>query len=276
VTDVQGLNSISRQVLANGAQALIGMVKGRLEAKREAGPSRLRRLTVPSAGLTMFGVTTPCVQQVTAALATDWECLVFHATGAGGRSMEKLVDSGAISGVIDVTTTEVADMLVGGVLPADEDRFGAVIRTRTPYVGSVGALDMVNFGAPDTVPSAYKGRLLYAHNPQVTLMRTTEAENAQMGRWIGEKLNLMDGPVRFLLPELGVSALDQPGQPFHDSRADSALFAALERTVRQTASRQVIRVRRHINDPEFAAAIVAAFRALHGASRTRRRAGGRE
>jgi uncharacterized protein (UPF0261 family)/ABC-type branched-subunit amino acid transport system ATPase component len=276
VTDVQGLNSISRQVLANGAQALIGMVKARLEAKREAGPSRLRRLTVPSAGLTMFGVTTPCVQQVTAALATDWECLVFHATGAGGRSMEKLVDSGAISGVIDVTTTEVADMLVGGVLPADEDRFGAVIRTRTPYVGSVGALDMVNFGAPDTVPSAYKGRLLYAHNPQVTLMRTTEAENAQMGRWIGEKLNLMDGPVRFLLPELGVSALDQPGQPFHDSRADSALFAALERTVRQTASRQVIRVRRHINDPEFAAAIVAAFRALHGASRTRRRAGGRE
>jgi uncharacterized protein (UPF0261 family) len=167
-------------------------------------------------------------------------------------------------------------MLMGGVLPADEDRFGAVIRTRTPYVGSVGALDMVNFGAPDSVPAAYKGRLLHAHNPQVTLMRTTEAENAQIGRWIGERLNLMDGPVRFLLPELGVSALDQPGQAFHDPRADAALFAALERTVRQTSSRQVIRVKRHINDPEFAAAIVAAFRALHGDSRTRRRAGGRE
>ena len=138
----------------------------------------------------MFGVTTPCVQQITAALAADWECLVFHATGAGGRSMEKLVDSGAISAVIDVTTTEVADMLMGGVLPADEDRFGAVIRTRTPYVGSVGALDMVNFGPPDTVPPAYKGRLLHAHNPQVTLMRTTEAENEQIGRWIGERLNL--------------------------------------------------------------------------------------
>jgi uncharacterized protein (UPF0261 family) len=125
------------------------------------------------------------------------------------------------------------------------------------------------------VPSAYKGRLLHAHNPQVTLMRTTEAENAQIGRWIGEKLNLMDGPVRFLLPELGVSALDQPGQAFHDPRADAALFAALERTVRQTSNRQVIRVKRHINDPEFAAAIVAAFRALLG-ERTRRRAGGRE
>ncbi|HEY1884616.1 MAG TPA: Tm-1-like ATP-binding domain-containing protein, partial [Roseiarcus sp.] len=276
VTDVQGLNSISRQVLANGAQALIGMVKARLEAKRETGAPRSRRLAVPSVGLTMFGVTTPCVQQITAALAADWECLVFHATGAGGRSMEKLVDSGAVSAVIDVTTTEVADMLMGGVLPADEDRFGAVIRTRTPYIGSVGALDMVNFGSPDTVPATYKGRLLHAHNPQVTLMRTTEAENEQIGRWIGERLNLMDGPVRFLLPELGVSALDQPGQAFHDPRADAALFTALERTVRQTSSRQLIRVKRHINDPEFAAAIVAAFRALHGETRARRRAGGRE
>jgi uncharacterized protein (UPF0261 family)/ABC-type branched-subunit amino acid transport system ATPase component len=276
VTDVQGLNSISRQVLANGAQALIGMVKARLEAKREVGAARSRRLAVRSVGLTMFGVTTPCVQQIAAALAADWECLVFHATGTGGRSMEKLIDSGAISAVIDVTTTEVADMLVGGVLPADEDRFGAIIRTRTPYIGSVGALDMVNFGPPGTVPPAYKGRHLHPHNPQVTLMRTTEAENEQFGRWIGERLNLMDGPVRFFLPELGVSALDQPGQAFHDPRADAALFAALERTVRQTSSRQLIRVKRHINDPEFASTIVAAFRALHGETRARRSAGGRE
>jgi uncharacterized protein (UPF0261 family)/ABC-type branched-subunit amino acid transport system ATPase component len=276
VTDVQGLNSISRQVLANGAQALIGMVKARLEAKQEVGAARSRRLTVRSVGLTMFGVTTPCVQQIAAALAADWECLVFHATGTGGRSMEKLIDSGAISAVIDVTTTEVADMLMGGVLPADEDRFGAIIRTRTPYIGSVGALDMVNFGPPDTVSPAYKGRRLHPHNPQVTLMRTTEAENEQIGRWIGERLNLMDGPVRFFLPELGVSALDQPGQAFHDPRADSALFAALERTVRQTSSRQLIRVKRHINDPEFASTIVAAFRALHGETRARRSAGGRE
>ena len=212
VTDVQGLNSISRQVLANGAQALIGMVKARLEAREATGAARSRRNAPPAVGLTMFGVTTPCVQQIAAALARDWECLVFHATGVGGRSMEKLVDSGLISAVIDVTTTEVADMLMGGVLPADEDRFGAVIRTRMPYVGSVGALDMVNFGPRDTVPAAYKGRLLHAHNPQVTLMRTTAAENDQIGRWIGERLNRMDGPVRFLLPELGVSALDAQGQ----------------------------------------------------------------
>jgi uncharacterized protein (UPF0261 family) len=272
VTDVQGLNAISRQVLANGAQALIGMVKARLSAREEPGAGRVRRTALPSVGLTMFGVTTPCVQQITAALAADWECLVFHATGVGGRSMEKLVDSGLISAVIDVTTTEVADMLMGGVLAADEDRFGAIIRARAPYVGSVGALDMVNFGPIDTVPAAYKSRLLHAHNPQVTLMRTTAAENDRIGSWIGERLNRMDGPVRFLLPELGVSALDAPGQAFHDPRADAALFAALERTVRQTASRRLIRVRRHINDPEFSAAVVAEFRAVHGQSAARRRA----
>jgi uncharacterized protein (UPF0261 family)/ABC-type branched-subunit amino acid transport system ATPase component len=272
VTDVQGLNAISRQVLANGAQALIGMVKARVEARDEASAARSRRAPLPSVGLTMFGVTTPCVQQITSALATDWECLVFHATGVGGRSMEKLIDSGLITAVIDVTTTEVADMLMGGVLPANEDRLGAIVRTRTPYVGSVGALDMVNFGPPDTVPAAYKGRLLHAHNPQVTLMRTTAVENERIGRWIGERLNRMDGPVRFLLPELGVSALDAPGQAFHDPQADSALFGALEQTVRRTASRQLIRVKRHINDPEFSAALVDAFRALHGQTGARRRA----
>ncbi len=272
VTDVQGLNRISRQVLANGAQALIGMTKARLAEREKARTARRGPGEPPAVGLTMFGVTTPCVQQITKALEPDWECLVFHATGTGGRSMEKLIDSGMLSGVIDVTTTEVADMLFGGILAADEDRFGAVIRTRMPYVGSVGAVDMVNFGAPDTVPAAYKGRLLHAHNPQVTLMRTTPQENDQIGRWIGERLNRMDGPVRFLLPELGVSALDAIGQPFYDPDADAALFRALEQTVRQTANRQLIRIRRHINDPEFAAAVVAAFRALHGQTAGRRRA----
>jgi uncharacterized protein (UPF0261 family)/ABC-type branched-subunit amino acid transport system ATPase component len=276
VTDVQGLNAISRQVLANGAQAVIGMVKARLETRTETGAPRPQRAALPAVGLTMFGVTTPCVQQITGALAADWECLVFHATGVGGRSMEKLVDSGLITAVIDVTTTEVADMLMGGVLPADEDRFGAIIRTRTPYVGSVGALDMVNFGPPDTVPAAYKGRLLHPHNPQVTLMRTTAAENDRIGRWIGERLNRMDGPVRFLLPELGVSALDAQAHAFHDPQADAALFRALEQTVRQTASRQLIKVRRHINDPEFSAAVLAAFRALHGQTGERRRVARRQ
>jgi len=271
VTDVQGLNAISRQVLGNGAQALIGMVKARLEARAQVAKSLARTRSLPAVGLTMFGVTTPCVQQIAAALAGEWECLVFHATGVGGRSMEKLVDSGFIAGVIDITTTEVADLLVGGVLPAVDDRFGAIVRTRTPYVGSVGALDMVNFGAPETVPAAHKGRLLHAHNPQVTLMRTTVGENDRIGRWIGEKLNRMDGPVRFFLPELGVSVLDAPGGAFHDPQADAALFQALEQTVRQTASRRLVRLKRHINDPEFSSAVVTAFRALHGQTSSRRR-----
>jgi uncharacterized protein (UPF0261 family)/ABC-type branched-subunit amino acid transport system ATPase component len=267
VTDVQGLNSISRQVLGNGAQALIGMVKARLAD----GAPRVGA-DLPVVGLTMFGVTTPCVQQISAALAKDWECLVFHATGVGGQSMEKLVDSGLIAGVIDITTTEVADLLMGGVLPATEDRFGAVIRKRMPYVGSVGALDMVNFGALESVPLAYKGRRLQVHNPQVTLMRTTPAENDAIGRWIGERLNRMDGPVRFFLPEGGVSTLDAPGQPFHDPEADAVLFRALDQTVRQTTNRQLIRVKRHINDPEFASAVVTAFRALNGRAGVRKRA----
>ena len=266
VTDVSGLNSISRQVLSNAAHALVGMVKARL-ASSAAIPS-----TLPAVGLTMFGVTTPAVQQITNLLREDCECLVFHATGVGGRSMEKLIDAGEIAGVIDLTTTEVADLLLGGVLPATQDRLGAVIRTRVPYVGSVGALDMVNFGPAATVPERYLGRKLHVHNPQVTLMRTNPQENEAMGRWIGERLNRMDGPVRFFLPEGGVSALDAPGQPFWDAQADAALFRALEQTMRPTANRQLIRVKRNINEPEFAAAVVAAFRSISGRAAPRRRA----
>ena len=153
----------------------------------------------------MFGVTTPCVNEVAAQLGEEFDCLVFHATGTGGQSMEKLADSGLLSGIVDVTTTEVCDLLIGGVFPCTEDRLGAVARTRLPYVGSCGALDMVNFGARQTVPSQFAGRRLYEHNPQVTLMRTTAEENTRIGRWIGEKLNRCEGPVRFLLPEKGVS-----------------------------------------------------------------------
>jgi uncharacterized protein (UPF0261 family) len=270
VTDVQGLNSISRQVLANGAQAMVGMVKQRLAEALSAG-GRQQAEGLPAVGLTMFGVTTPCVQQITAQLRGEYDCLVFHATGIGGQSMEKLVDSRLLSGVIDVTTTEVCDLILGGVFPASEDRFGAIIRARLPYVGSVGALDMVNFGAPETVPERYQGRTFYAHNPQVTLMRTTAEENGRMGRWIGERLNRMEAPVRFLLPQGGVSALDLPGQPFHDPAADAALFEALEQTVRRTSSRQVVRLPYHLNDPQFAAALIEAFRALHGNGRLQRR-----
>ncbi|MGY3422263.1 uncharacterized protein (UPF0261 family)/energy-coupling factor transporter ATP-binding protein EcfA2 [Bradyrhizobium sp. F1.13.4] len=268
VADVQGLNSISRAVLANGANALAGMVKARLDqpARKDRGDSGL-----PAVGITMFGVTTPAVQKIAADLLEDFECLVFHATGVGGRSMEKLVDSGQLAGVIDLTTTEVGDLLMGGVFPATDDRFGAIIRSRVPYVGSVGALDMVNFGAPETIPERYRGRKFHVHNPQVTLMRTTAEENERMGHWVADRLNRMDGPVRFFLPEGGVSALDARGQPFWDPDADAALFRTLERNVRQTANRRLIRVPKNINDPEFASTIVSAFRTLFGRTGARRR-----
>ncbi len=270
VTDVQGLNAISREVLANAAGAMVGMVQGRLAraAGKAAAPPKSER---PAIGLTMFGLTTPCVQQVTHALEADYECLVFHATGVGGRSMEKLVDSGFMAGIVDITTTEVCDLFMGGIFAASEDRFGAVIRAGMPYVGSCGALDMVNFGAPDTVPAPFKDRLFYHHNPQVTLMRTTPEENRRMGVWIGERLNRMTGPVRFLLPTGGVSGLDAPGKPFYEPAANRALFEALEATVRQTPQRQLLPIDAHINDPPFAKAIVEAFYALHGQGRPRRR-----
>ncbi|NNL72409.1 MAG: ABC transporter permease [Silicimonas sp.] len=257
VADVQGLNAITEEVLANAANAMVGMVKA-----RQAAPAR--QSAKPAIGLTMFGVTTPAIQQITKALKDDFDCLVFHATGIGGQAMEKLIDGGKVEGVIDLTTTEVCDMMMGGVFPATEDRFGAVIRRKMSYVGSVGALDMVNFGAPDTVPEKYRDRTFYQHNPQVTLMRTTAEESTRMGRWIGGRLNEMEAPVRFFLPEGGVSALDAPGQPFDDPAARHALFTALEDTVRQTSSRQLIRLPQNINDPEFAAAVVSAFREFHG------------
>jgi len=270
VADVQGLNSITRQVLANGAHALAGMVKALSGSPRGAKP-RQAGGDLPAIGFTMFGVTTPCVQFMTKALQDEYDCLVFHATGIGGQSMEKLVESGLISVVIDITTTEVCDLLMGGVFPAHEDRFGAIIRRQIPYIGGCGALDMVNFGAPDTVPEKYRGRKFYEHNPQITLMRTTPEENTAMGRWIGDKLNRMEAPVRFFLPEGGVSALDAPGMAFYDPDADKALFQALENTVRQTSSRQLVRLDCNINDPEFAASVVETFRTLHGGRPERRR-----
>jgi len=251
VTDVSGLNRISRVVLGNAAHSIAGMVLNKVSAAADERPA---------IGLTMFGVTTPCVQAITRALEVDFDCLVFHATGTGGQSFEKLADSGLLVGGIDVSTTEVCDYLVGGVFPCTADRFGAFARTGLPFVGSCGALDMVNFGAMDTVPSQFRSRRLHVHNPQVTLMRTTPEECNSIGEWIAERLNLCEGPVRFLIPELGVSAIDAPGQPFHDPEADSALFAALERTLRRTTKRQLIRVPLHINDPQFAELLVTNFK----------------
>jgi len=250
VTDVAGINNISAKVLGNAANAIAGMVKFALP--QQVGIK-------PAVGMTMFGVTTPCVDAVRSQLEDQYECLVFHATGTGGQSMEKLLDSGMLKGVIDISTTEVCDLHMGGVMSAGEDRFGSVIRSALPFVGSVGALDMVNFGAKETVPDKYRERNLYVHNPQVTLMRTTADENRLMGEWIANKLNQCPGEVRFLIPLKGVSMIDAEGQPFYDPVADKALFNALEQTFRQTDKHRLIQLDLHINDPEFAAALVQSF-----------------
>jgi len=253
VTDLAGLNRISRRVLGNAAHAFAGMMLHKLPHEEHERPSL---------GLTMFGVTTPCVQQMVRLLTPRFDCLVFHATGTGGQSMEKLLDDGLIGGVIDITTTEVCDHLFGGVLPCTDDRFGAVARSQAPYVGSCGALDMVNFGAMETVPQQHRGRKLYPHNPQITLMRTTVEENVQQARWIAARLNQCEGEVRFLLPLGGVSALDAPGQAFWDPNADAALFETLTNEFQQTDHRKLVRLPYHINDPKFAEAGVQEFLAI--------------
>ncbi|WP_205854785.1 Tm-1-like ATP-binding domain-containing protein [Piscinibacter defluvii] len=250
ITDVSGINRISEKVLANAAHALAGMI---------AHPAPSAGTVKPALGLTMFGVTTPCVQAVTKRLGEAYDCLVFHATGVGGQSMEKLADSGLLEGVIDVSTTEVADEVVGGVLSAGPQRLDVFARRAIPYVGSCGALDMVNFHAWDTVPERFRGRTLYRHNPNVTLMRTTADECRAIGEFIARKLNAMAGPVRFLIPEGGVSAIDRPDQPFHDPEADRVLFETIERQFRAGPGRKLIRLPLHVNDEAFADALVAAW-----------------
>ena len=254
VVDVAGINAISRRVIANAAHAAAGMALNT--------PPTASAAEKPGVGMTMFGVTTACVTMLRDALEPAHECYVFHATGAGGRSMEKLADSGLVAALIDLTTTEVPDFLVGGVFPCDADRFGAPIRTQLPYVGSVGAVDMVNFGAKDTVPGQFTRRNLYIHNPQVTLMRTRPEENRAIGHFIVERLNRMEGPVRFLLPLGGVSAIDVPGMPFHDPTADAALFEAIRSGFVPAPNRRLIEVQAAINDRAFADAVLAAFREI--------------
>ncbi len=263
VTDVQGINRISERVLANAAHALAGML---------THPVSTNPVVKPAVGLTMFGVTTTCVQSVTKQLQEQFDCLVFHATGVGGMSMEKLADSALLTGVIDVSTTEVADEIAGGVLSAGPTRLDVFARHALPYVGSCGALDMVNFGPFDSVPERFRSRRLVRHNATVTLMRTTADECRAIGEFIVAKLNAMSGPVRFLIPEGGVSALDKPGQAFHDPQADAVLFDAIERGFRPGADRRLQRLPLHINDEAFADALVAAWReiAASGSARERR------
>jgi uncharacterized protein (UPF0261 family) len=255
VADIAGLNAITRTVIANAAFAAAGMAMNQLQV---AQPTKL------PVGLTMFGVTTPAATQIRNLIESKCECFVFHATGIGGQCFEKLVDSGFLKAAIDLTTTEVADHLFGGTLPCTPDRFGAIIRTRVPYVGSVGAVDMINFGARNTVPARYENRNLYVHNPVVTLMRTTLDENRAIGEWIVERLNQMQGTVRFFLPLRGVSAIDAPGKPFHDSQANAALFDAIRKGWVHQHNRKLIELDLHINDLDFANAVANEFNKITG------------
>ena len=247
VTDVAGVNSISGQILANAAAAMAGMVQA---PPVELGDQR------PLIAASMFGVTTPCVTHAREALEQrGYEVLTFHATGAGGRAMEGLMESGHLDGVLDATTTELCDDLVGGVLSAGPDRLEAAGRLGLPQVVSVGALDMVNFGARASVPPQFEDRNLYVHNPSVTLMRTTREESAELGRRIARKLSAATGPTALFLPLAGVSMIDVEGQPFHDPEADEALFAALREGLDERV--ELVEMDCDVNDPAFADAMAA-------------------
>ena len=246
IVDVSGLNRISRRVFAQAAGAICGM----LAAGSEAAAGK------PLICASMFGNTTPCVEEARAALeSAGYEVLVFHATGTGGRTMENLIGEGCVSGVLDVTTTEWADELVGGVLSAGPERLDGAARTGTPAVVVPGCLDRVNFWAPDTIQERFRGRMFYRHNPNVTLMRTTPEENAQLGRILAEKLNRSTGPVAVYLPLRGLSAISAPGGVFHLPEADQELFRALRLNLR--AGIAVTELDCNINDPEFARAAAA-------------------
>jgi uncharacterized protein (UPF0261 family) len=257
VVDIAGINGISEKILTNAAAAVAAMAKA-TEAFHSSIAAR------PLIGATMFGVTTPCVTAARELLeGRGYEVLVFHATGAGGRSMEALMKAGFITGSLDITTTELADELVGGVLSAGPDRLEMAGSLGLPQVVSLGALDMVNFGPKETVPAGFRERNLYVHNATVTLMRTTEAECAELGRIIARKLNAAKGPLTLFIPLGGVSMIDVPGAPFHDAAADAALFRELKAGLRPDV--EVVEMATDINDPAFARAMAERLDALYKA-----------
>jgi len=243
VTDIAGLNTVSRKILANAANAIAGMAKG---LQGETPDAR------PALALSMFGVTTTAIRNLRDRLESDYDCIVFHANGAGGRALEAIAGSGMVKAVLDITTTEVADHLMGGICTAGPERFDVLAKTGIPWIGSCGALDMVNFGPRSSVPSKYEDRHFHVHNANITLMRTTPEENVAMANWLARKLNASQGPVDLVLPLGGVSALDAPGQAFWDPVADEALFKTLESAFKQTDTHRLHTVDAHINDPEFA------------------------
>ncbi len=246
IVDVAGLNRISRKLFTQAAGAICGMVQAGATAV-ESGESK------PLIVASMFGNTTACVTEAKRLLEeAGYEVLVFAATGQGGKTMESLIESGLVAGVLDITTTEWADELVGGVLNAGPQRLEAAGKFGVPAIIAPGCLDMVNFGAPETVPAKFKDRLFYHHNPQVTLMRTTPEENAGLGRILAEKINAYTAPVTVLLPLGGISVVSAPGGPFHDAAADAALFGALKSGLR--AGIPVREYAGNVNEPGFAAA----------------------
>lgn len=265
VVDVSGLNRISRQIIALGAGALCGMAETTIPQSEDK----------PLLAASMFGNTTPLVEGARALLeAQGYEVLVFHATGTGGQTMESLIEAGYVSGVLDATTTEWADELVGGVFSAGPDRLEAAARRGIPAVVVPGCLDMVNFGAPDTVPQKFKDRLFYPHNPHVTLMRTTVEENCRLGEILASKLNLSVGAAAVYLPLRGISMIDAPGGPFHSPEADQALFKAIRTNLRPDIP--VYEVDANINDPEFVQAVAQGLLEMLASTNETARAGEEE
>lgn len=259
VVDIAGINRISARVLGNAARAIAAMARGKREEKADSRPV---------IAATMFGVTTPCVTEAQRILEErGYEVVVFHATGTGGRAMEGLIEDGYIKGVLDITTTELADELVGGILSAGPRRLTVAGAAGIPQVVSVGAVDMVNFGTPDSVPGEFSGRKFYQHNRTVTLMRTTAEENAEIGRRIASRLEGAGERARVLLPLKGVSMIDSDGAAFHDPDADEQCFASIRSGV--DASTRVDDLDLHINDPEFARACAEALLEMLGSHRER-------
>jgi uncharacterized protein (UPF0261 family) len=252
VVDISGINAISSRILSNAAAAMAGMVRAQVpEAEQK-----------PLIGATMFGVTTPCVTRARQTLeGLGYEVLVFHATGVGGQSLEQLVQGGYIAGVLDITTTELADELVGGVMAAGPGRLEVAGRAGVPQVVSLGALDMVNFGPMDTVPPVFQNRNLYVHNPTVTLLRTSPEECRELGRRVGTKLAGATSPTALFVPLQGVSAISVRGKPFYDPAADAALLAGLHETI---GGVEVHELEMDINDERFADAMATRLVELIG------------
>lgn len=246
IVDVAGLNKISKMIFKNAVLAMAGMVSCGDKLKNDTTEQK------PLIAATMFGVTTPCIEQAKVYLEEKgYEVMVFHATGTGGKTMEALIDAGFFAGVLDLTTTEYCDEVVGGILAAGPDRCGAAIRQKVPQVVSVGACDMVNFGEMDSVPEQFRGRNLYKHNPAVTLMRTTVEENVEIAHRLAEKWNGARRKMVLLLPKKGVSMIDAEGQPFDGPEERKTLFETLKKEIRND-NVEIVELDNNINDEHFA------------------------